>query len=767
MSLLLPISDQNDLTLLRITALHISLSPRESSFDTSSNYLFDKEIVFQSFCLSFIRLPSFNLSEIDESYQSKLSTVNPTPIVNPFNINLDLVVYEEENENSSLHFLTKFVWRSEITLKMSNFEMSPSVSQIALFSDICRYLQDSGHRYRSLLIRPKLNPSSTISNISGWWRYAVVGTMIRRKGSCFLFPRNSFSIGFKSAVSKNIRSKYIHLYIKYLEGSKDNLVSLLDEEVRFLEEWHRVLDFGSLLIFRLTAHKRIEEKLAAVALTTRKENVLWRSLFNSFSSNEPTQIPTASSTDPETDFKILYRDIRQSLQELSYFNMYPFDVKIVFSRFAISLDEDDRRRRTLTLICYGLLWNYHQLSFSCDGMILLRLGSIRVFGSEGGQLLSCGELTDEWFHNYDIQSSAARVMAFSYQHQWYTQNKRSVLYVLPSETVSKPSIAYNNSPKLSHGIKQHQIIEISCNTLKFFWEEKSFEQIRNLNLELEKWIWEHIFPRQPIASSKATILRSSKLERKQHAPEISQPIVKLSVCATVSGLVFQVPLHTHISRPSTRSQHQTDRISSYIELDVGSCSLYSGDFLMSLDIFRNPNTSTSIPSDSFSGTQFDETLDSLEGMGNRFYSTNSGIWSNRDKIMQHKIRKQIGGASLQHFIFTIQNLELKGIFHQEKRSFTEIPINIQMLLTWCFDWSSLAPNLSIDVLSSAGLFSMEMMVFNFCFCSDDLIGSDPHLRRMCTVFIFKHFGLFHSFLARAPLSILSFATCCSGSTLSI
>lgn len=673
----------------------------------------------------------------EASYQTLVSTINtsrPALIINPFNMNLDISIYEEDNENSSLHFMTKSIWRSQLTVKISNFDMSPNLSQIALLRELSVYLKDSSRKFRSMIIRPKYNPSSTHSNISEWWKFALISTMIKRRGNSLLYPKNNFTIGFKSEISPSIRSKYIDIYIKYLENKRDNsgYVGLMEEEVKFLDEWSHLLDFGSLLIFRLSAHKRLEEKsIAAAAQTTQKENALWQSLFTVFISpnsteTTPTSVPNTSNAD--VDFKILYRDVRQSLQELSYFNMYPVDIKIIFSRFALSVDQDDRRCRSLTIICYGLLWNYHQLCFSRDGMILLRLGSIRIFGKEGIQLVSCGDFTDEWFHNYDIQTSPTRLIALSYQHEWYTQNKRSVLYVLPSETVMKPSIAYNNSSKLSHGIKQHQIIEISCSTLRLFWDESSIRHISTMCSDIDTiWIWNFIFPEHSRDNSmKSAILRCSKIERKQLSLD-SLPIVKFSVSGTLTGMIIQVPLASNSTRPSDRSQQQRPGRSPYlIEFHVGLCTVYSGDFLMSLDIFRTNNTSitgTSLSSDSIgNSTQFDETsLNYSEGIGNRFYSISSGIWSNRDKIMQNKVRKQIGGASLQHYICTIQNLELKGISSapssttptptpSNQTSFTEFPINIQMLLTWCSDWSSLAPNLSIDLLSSAGHFSLEMMV---------------------------------------------------------
>lgn len=727
----------------------------DSSFSSSS--IFDKEMIFQSISVEFNRL-HLPVPMVDGFYRSIVTAPFSALIINPFHTNLHLTISEEESEYSSFlltYMPTKAYYRSVMIIQVGNLDVSPNLSQLSHLQDTLFYLQNSSRKYRSQLLRPRQRPSLSPNNISSWWRYALVGTMIERNGDSCFFPRNHFNIGFITEVSKEQRSRYVHIYSQVLrdedhfsrrgDASDRNVSRLTEEELRSLESMHSEIGWGSLLIFRLMAHKKTQA-MATDLLPSNSSlpnsTVLLSSLLSVFASPYSSQKTNSRSSTPpaldiETEFKILYRDIRHSLQELSSFNIFPIDFTAVFSRFALSLDSNDRLTRTVTIILYGFLWNCHQNFLSGDGLAHIRLGALRIFGKDGTPLISCGDYTDEWFHSYDIQSSTTRTLAFSFQYQWFTQIKRSVLYTFPSESnPAKPGIASTpHSSKLGHGIKHRGIVEMSCNILRIINDSDSIQQIFNLYSVLDGRSNSSPSSQFDLTTSnmkeksnlnKVTPIFCARMKRKHllstFRPFTMNSATKWSISATLAGLTLELPLKSSLFRTSGRVQkHSGDSFSSMIQVSIGFCSIYSGDFLMGLEIFKSMNTAASssslfpvsgidpprnlFPSDS----TLQYSSDSLpELKENRYYEEMFyGVWANRDKILQSKIRKQVGGVLMQHCVCTIHSFEIKGHFPHHQSSYTEVPINLQLLFTWSSELSPHASVLAIDLLSSSTHLSLR------------------------------------------------------------
>jgi hypothetical protein len=786
---LLPLDKTSEMSHIKICIPQITISPpqkqsiapREESSSFSSSSIFGKEMIFQSASVEFHRLPAPALTAFPTDHQFYHSIVTSpfrSLIINPFHTNLHLTIHEEESEYSSFLLTslpTKAYYRSEMIIKVSNLDISPNLSQLSLLQETIFDFRNSSRKYRSQLLRPMERPSrSRHNNISSWWRYALVGTMIERNGDSSFFPRNNFNIGFISEISKEQRSRYIDLYSQVLRqqprlsergGTPEGkaVPCLTEEELRSLEEMHSRIDWGSLLIFRLVAHKKIFSTQSSSTTTSsssllRTSTVGWSSLLSVFTSPQSYQEtnPSSSTQQPmidfETEFKIFSRDIRQSLQELSSFNTFPIDFTIVFSRFALSLDSNDRLTRSVTVIFYGFLCNFHQNFLSCDGLAHLRLGALRVFGKDGIPLISCGEYTDEWFHSYDIQSSTTRTLALSFQYQWFTQNKRSVLYTFPSESnTAKPTISYNpHSSKLTHGIKQHGILEVSCNILRIFCDSDSFQHLWKLSSTLREAYSSSLsrgfdlnpnkMPKgdptaaTPVTASdlirkknltKATQIKCAQVERKNllstrhpsSSVDSCVPVMKWSISATLAGLILQFPLKSQQLRASERARQRSNdsSSSSMIQLSIGFCSLYSGDFLMSLDVFKSMSGSSSIlfpATRNQADSSIQDSSQSLPELKENRYCAGMlhGVWANRDKILQYKIRKQIGGALLQHCVCTIHSFEINGHFPHHQSSYTEAPINFQLLFTWSSGLSPQVPVLAIDLLSSSVHVSLKNQV---------------------------------------------------------
>jgi hypothetical protein len=784
LSLLFPSNNISKTSHLKISIPQITISPpQEQSIITS---IFSKETIFQSVSVEFHQIPSAPAAPTDQFYHSIVTAPFSSMIINPFHTNLNLTIHEEESEYSSpllTSMQTRSYYRSVLIFKVSNLDISPNLSQLTLLQETLLHLQNSSRQYRIQLLRPKERPSRAQNNISSWWKYALIGTMVARNGDCCLFPRNNFTIGFISEVTKKQRTSYIDLYIQVLRhqnrlSGRDTTstsdwrppsFALTSEELKTLEDLHSQINWGSLLIFRLVAHKKFRELIStssseptSSSSSLRTSTLLWSSLFSVFSTPKSSQEtdPSSSAAHPtidlETEFKIFYRDIRQSLEEISSFNHFPVDLTVVFSRFALSLDSDDRLTRSVTIIFYGCLWNFHQNFLSCDGFAHLRLGALRVFGKDGVPLISCGEYTDEWFHCYDIQSSTTRNLAFSFQYQWITQNKRPILYVFPSESnTAKPTISSTSNlhTSLTHGIKHHSILEISCNVIRIFRDSDSTQHLWNLYSSLtESYESLSLGLSTRIKRNKTNemLIKCAQVERRNllssRQPSTSldttMPIMKWSISANLAGVIVQLPLKSPHLRASERARQRSSdsSSSSMIQLSIGFCSLYSGDFLMSLEIFKTMKTSISptfLPATATAATgneppnnlfQSDSSIeydpsqpqhqpqpqDPPEVKENRYYEgIFNGVWANRDKILQYKIRKQIGGALLQHCVCTIHNMEIQGHFPHHQAHYTEAPINFQILTTWSSPsgLSPQAPVLSIDLLSSSAHLSLKNQVF--------------------------------------------------------
>jgi hypothetical protein len=238
---------------------------------------------------------------------------------------------------------------------------------------------------------------------------------------------------------------------------------LSESELVFLQKSDASVAWGSLLIFRLASHRRLQEISSLESSPpTRSSNLPWSSLFTT-SSRIPNSTSSQTDSDSEDCLRRLSRDIRHSLHEQAVTNPYPVNLTIIFSRFALSLDSDDLQTRLVTIISYGLLWGYNRNCLSCAGLCTVRLGAIRVFGNNGFQLLSCGDHTDEWFHNFDIQSTDQEI-ALSFQYQWTVHTQRPTLrnVSFPSETVHKATLSPSKSLSPLPGIRQHHIVEIIC-----------------------------------------------------------------------------------------------------------------------------------------------------------------------------------------------------------------------------------------------------------------------------------------------------------------
>jgi hypothetical protein len=601
-----------------------------------------------------------------------------------------------------------------------------------LLQECSHHLQDSSRKYRSHLLKPNDRPCRSRSNLIEWWKYAVLGTMIKKNGTSTFSPKNCFRVGFISEVSNDLRSRYIDLYVKAQQSrASSQSTPLSDSEVLFLQEADSSIAWGSLLVLRLASHRRLQEITSSEALPTRSSNMPWSSLFSSGPLPNNNITTTSSTTSPinreESDLRGLYRDLRHSIQEQAFLNLSPVTLTMVFSRFALSLDSDDLRTRLVTIILYGFLWNYRQNSLSCDdGLCTIRLGAIRVFGNNGIQLLSCGEHTDEWFHNFDIQSTDHDI-AFSFQYHWAIQ-KRILKNPFSSETLPKPS------KPLPQGMKQHHLLEIVCAKLFLYRDLISLHNLFEIYSRLIRTQSSEASLESSSStlgagggggnSAKAVLSKCAlvEIQSASHSSTKSHCFTKWSVSASCEGLAIQIPLKSLPMRSSRPLTSETP--SSSIQFRFGRCSLHSGDFLSALEMFH-PSNPISVPGTGGGGggggglsvADQNNALPSEDSIHypesakeNRFYSAIHGVWLNKEKIMRYKVKKQIGGPLLQHCVCTIQNFEMNGLFPHHQTNFTDLPLNLQLLLTWSSRLFHEAPALTVDLLSSSAHFSFGTMV---------------------------------------------------------
>lgn len=323
-----------------------------------------------------------------------------------------------------------------------------------------------------------------------------------------------------------------------------------------------------------------------------------------------------------------------------------------------------------TVVLYGMHISYQRGSMIDDGLMNIRVGSARGFGSKGVSLLSCGKETDFWLNNYDIESLGSRDIALYCNLEWSTVKDIDDVGNEDSADEGKAELVkkLNLNPS-----KKHIVLELTTSApIILQWDEKTvvyLTELLNDPIHIPSGIStiEQII--SPIANAKRPFgdvkqkcanvsLNNTKKysmlssNRQRNLKSSVEVLVKWSVDISIKGVVFDISYDA--LPPSNYTSTSIDPFSKSplarrrVRFSLGLLQLQGGDYFVNS---TNSGAYDSIDEDSLSDIPSRE------------------LWGHVDKILRHKL-KRINSPLLHTLIVNLQDLECSLLcdYNQEENA---------------------------------------------------------------------------------------------------
>lgn len=467
--------------------------------------------------------------------------------------------------------------------------------------------------------------------------------------------------------------------------------------------------------------------------------------------------------------------MKQTLYNIYTKNPLLIDFKLILSRFALTFDFKNSHsinsnvnlnsksnssftfseECSLMMVLYGFQYISHQGISTLDGLLNIRLGAIRIFGNDGIELLSCGQYTDEWFHDYNISDVSNKDLALSIQYNWSLQTRKN--YSQVNSLNDQSYLSTNNYHNLIQKLYKYHTLEMSMNILKL---KLNFNSLNNI-LSILSWWFQSV---SNISSFNTSLLNNNNTNNQKKdinqqknyfsfdlnksnknlyqkvlrkisefeknkamstisTSDISQLISKdkWNINIVTNGLIIQIPVNNSLRKSQERFQRTNlpsttmNSKQSYFEIVIGLSTIHCGDFLTNSlnprfhnsistlgNDFNNINNNINVNNDLNSPLENNDILNSK--------LNEELLWCNKDKFIQNRLKNQ-NPCLLQSILCKFEGIEFIGHFPHHTTKITDKPFNFQIFMTLSTLPSHfLFPDLSIDLFLSPILLSFTSLV---------------------------------------------------------
>ena len=730
--------------------LHIRLNMDSATIkkDTDSgtmkrvNYMLRKQIEVHGISLEINRKKCTDDFR-NQSFLQSLGALPPAQLVlNPVHLELSLSLWQDQDalmdspRRGTGDLLGDSTTPQTLSLdcNISSFELTPHITLLNLVQEGIDQANFEMSRQEMLrrcgALRPSHPPSAIRKNSRDWWRFAISAVLFHLFGEKSAY-RNSHDGHQKLHTQRSLRNRYIFLYCQQIESrilrKRGGLTSSVDvfpeSALAELNELHMSLSFENLVLYRAIVHQNLRnlgyyiDELRA-SISDYSPSLLSRILSRS---SEDRESLILSKVDDDIDSAILsiFSDFQMKEVDRMKVNELVWDFNVVVPRLAISLLENTPSDSlkpmsvefmpSLTAVMYGVQASFERGEILGDDTCHVRLGSVRLYGTGGIELLSCGENTDKWLFNYNIKEVPTRELALSLQLQWF---------VMGAVTRHKdsPFTDYSNSdddnhlqncdkqwkPPVTCNEAKHIVAEISvANTRVCFDEDTILRLICTLaELETISVIDHGDIPALQADSGDERPLRD--LRNKCALYSINNPktylqdsfmntlslgvSVKWSVSVLSQGVNVIIPHSSCVNTPLSPDSEtrKVEAPKGYVEVSYGHLKIQSGDFLEGVS--WNPHLSD--------GDKREGEID-LSGISTR------SIWPEVEKVIMHKLHR-VNTALLNPIDISLCNVTVTLVDENDSRfGILKIPWNARGLVTPCaFLCHKHHPDLQVDLYCS-------------------------------------------------------------------
>lgn len=364
----------------------------------------------------------------------------------------------------------------------------------------------------------------------------------------------------------------------------------------------------------------------------------------------------------------------------------------------------------LTMVFYGLYGSFQRGHISHEGYINCRVGSIRAYGCKGVEVLSCGQDTDYWLHNFNIESTGTRKIALSCNIQWsMIDNEYAEMDDEGDDSnaddnnsqgsASKSKRPDNNSNIFRERFKKHVVLEVFSSNIYMQWDEKTIIYMTELFLD-------HIHYPSGISSSLETMSSKSDHDKlifgdvKQKCARVSLYKASLLKSSSVEDLVN--------SGKWTRAKWSIDFTVKDVTLDIpfksNEASIAYTKARFSLGLLQLQGGDYFVNSQGMHANNGQFTEDSLSEIPSRH------LWSHVDKILKLKLQR-IHSPVIHNVVLTFQAMEL-GLMNDDPSTttnstkpsiltLTSVPWGVKGLISICaIPGHAIHPRIQLDMYSS-------------------------------------------------------------------
>jgi hypothetical protein len=311
-SLLMPLEGGDDLVHVRVSINEFAITregdAQEDGLDApadNDHTMFRKCFDGRHVSANIHRVKSCFEADKNEYYASLRAVVPESLVVSPLHVVVNLSFQNESGPHIEIEDANKSYVSADV--KLSNVELTPTISQLHLFGDCLNTLKLEKAIRKCSHLRPSRSPhSGGLGNSAAWWKYAIAAVCSIQNANSRVVRRFLSSAMEEEGSSRDMRREYLVLYRKHLEcglrriadpkryalAKEKNEANTLPWQLSAIQtenmdRLHRLLGRDDLVTYRLMVHQGMRK--AGVALESLKSSIDCSeparfSLYQSFSS---------------------------------------------------------------------------------------------------------------------------------------------------------------------------------------------------------------------------------------------------------------------------------------------------------------------------------------------------------------------------------------------------------------------------------------------------------------------------------------------------